>query len=102
MPALRCSRAKVTSRIEFAEATPIAMIAPISEGTLRVVPVTNRSSRMPAPAPGKRQDDGERVQKALIVDDHQHIDEDRREQEARASDCRRPSFMLSICPRMTI
>ena len=52
MPASRCSRAKVTSRIEFAEATPIAMMAPISEGTLSVVPVTNSKSRMPAPAPG--------------------------------------------------
>jgi hypothetical protein len=39
MPACCCSRAKVTSRIEFAEATPIAMMAPISDGTLRVVPV---------------------------------------------------------------
>src|SRR6266851_2565884 len=34
-----CSRAKVTSRIEFADATPTAMIAPISDGTFSVVPV---------------------------------------------------------------
>jgi hypothetical protein len=33
MPASRCSRAKVTSRIEFADAIPIAIMAPISEGT---------------------------------------------------------------------
>ena len=39
MPASCCSRAKVTSRIELAEATPTAMIAPISDGTLKVVPV---------------------------------------------------------------
>ena len=39
MPASCCSRAKVTSRIEFADATPMAMMAPISEGTLNVVPV---------------------------------------------------------------
>ena len=39
MPASCCSRAKVTSRIEFAEATPTAMIAPIKDGTLKVVPV---------------------------------------------------------------
>src|SRR5580692_11172303 len=51
-PAWRCSRANVTSRIEFAEATPIAMIAPISDGTLSVVPVTNSINRIPAPAPG--------------------------------------------------
>ncbi len=37
IPANCCSRAKVTSRIEFAEATPTAMIAPIREGTLSVV-----------------------------------------------------------------
>jgi hypothetical protein len=30
----------VTSRIEFAEATPIDMMAPISDGTLSVVRVT--------------------------------------------------------------
>ena len=40
MPASCCSRAKVTSRIELADATPIAMIAPISDGTLSVVLVT--------------------------------------------------------------
>src|SRR5262249_25556007 len=38
-PASCCSRAKVTSRMEFAEATPTAMIAPISDGTLSVVPL---------------------------------------------------------------
>ncbi len=52
MPASRCSRAKVTSRMEFAEATPTAMIAPISDGTLNVVPVANSSRMMPLPAPG--------------------------------------------------
>ncbi len=39
MPASYCSRAKVTSRIELAEATPTAMIAPIRDGTLNVVSV---------------------------------------------------------------
>ena len=52
IPVSRCSRAKVTSRIEFADATPTAMIAPISDGTLNVVPVTYSSSTMPLPAPG--------------------------------------------------
>lgn len=41
------SRANVTSRIEFAEATPTAMIAPISEGTFSVVPVMNSIVKMP-------------------------------------------------------
>ena len=40
MPACCCSRAKVTSRMEFADATPTAMMAPIRDGTLSVVPVT--------------------------------------------------------------
>jgi hypothetical protein len=52
IPVWRNSRANVTSRIEFAEATPTAMMDPISDGTLIVVPVTNSISRMPAPAPG--------------------------------------------------
>ena len=52
MPASCCSRAKVTSRIEFAEATPTAMIAPISEGTLRVVPVMNSMVMMPQKVAG--------------------------------------------------
>ena len=36
----------------FAVATPMHMIAPISEGTLKVVWVTNSIQRMPANAPG--------------------------------------------------
>ena len=36
----------------FAVATPMLMIAPIIEGTLMVVWVTNNISRMPANAPG--------------------------------------------------
>ena len=36
----------------LAVATPMHMIAPISEGTLSVVPVTNSIHRMPAIAPG--------------------------------------------------
>ena len=41
------SRANVTSRMELADATPTAMIAPISEGTLSVVPVMNSIVRIP-------------------------------------------------------
>src|SRR6266850_639314 len=36
----------------FDVATPIAMMHPISAGTLMVVPVTNSAHRMPARAPG--------------------------------------------------
>ena len=101
MPALRCSRAKVTSRIEFAEATPIAMIAPISEGTLRVVPVTNRMQQNACAGAGQRQDDGQRVEEALIVDDYQHVDEHRGEQQPQRQFAERLS-MLPIWPRTTM
>jgi hypothetical protein len=53
MPASCCSRAKVTSRIELAEATPTAMIAPMSDGTLSVVPVMNSIVTMPQKVIGK-------------------------------------------------
>ena len=39
--------------MEFAEATPTAMIAPIREGTLSVVPVTNSIVRMPQKVAGR-------------------------------------------------
>src|SRR6202043_3025187 len=47
--------AKVTSRMEFAVATPIDMIAPIRLGTLKVVCVRNSAQTMPQNAPGRAQ-----------------------------------------------
>ena len=52
LPSARSSLAKVTIRILFAVATPIHMIAPISDGTFRVVCVMNSIHRMPESAPG--------------------------------------------------
>jgi hypothetical protein len=52
MPASICSLAKLTTRIEFAVATPTHMIAPVSAGTLMWVLVRNSSHTMPASAPG--------------------------------------------------
>ena len=43
----------MTIRILLAVATPMHMIAPISDGTLSVVPVRNSIHRMPAMAPGR-------------------------------------------------
>ena len=40
------------SRTLLAVATPIAMMAPMSEGTVKVVCVTNSIQTMPASAPG--------------------------------------------------
>ena len=48
----RCSRAKVTSKIEFAEATPTLIMAPISDGIENVVWVMNRLAMMPQNASG--------------------------------------------------
>ena len=52
-PAFRWSFAKVTTRMEFAVATPTLMMEPISEGTLRVVLVTNSIQMIPHRAPGR-------------------------------------------------
>src|SRR5262245_61431700 len=46
------SLAKAITRMLFAVPTPMHMIAPISAGTLSVVPVTNRNTTIPASAAG--------------------------------------------------
>ncbi len=48
----RCSLANVIIRMLFDVATPIAMMHPISAGTLMVVPVAKSAQRIPARAPG--------------------------------------------------
>src|SRR5882757_5359336 len=55
-PRCLCSPlAKVTSRMEFAVATPIDMMAPMRLGTLKVVCVRNSAQTMPQNAPGRAQ-----------------------------------------------
>ena len=49
---MRRSLAKLTTRIEFDTAMPIVMIAPISDTTLMVVPVSASIQMMPMSAPG--------------------------------------------------
>src|SRR5580704_5607454 len=56
-PSLMRSRAKLTTRMLFAVATPIHMIAPVSAGTLNVVPVMNSIQAMPARAAGNRSEE---------------------------------------------
>ena len=51
------------------------MIAPISEGTLSVVPVMKSMVRMPQKRRRQRQDHDEGIAEILIVHDHQQIDE---------------------------
>ena len=53
MPACSRSRANDTSRMELAVATPMVMIAPVSAGTLSVVPVMKSIHAMPASAAGR-------------------------------------------------
>ena len=48
----RTSLAKLTNRMEFDTAIPTAMIEPISDSTLMVVPVTASIHGMPTSAPG--------------------------------------------------
>jgi IS66 Orf2 like protein len=62
-PYSRCSLAKVTSRIEFALATPALMMAPMSEGTENVMPVTMSMSTITDYGPGQAEDDHERIGK---------------------------------------
>ena len=96
LPASRCSRAKVTSRIEFADATPTAMMAPISEGTFRVVSVTNSIVRMPAFR--QREDHNERIDEALIIYHHKHINEYRGEDETKPEVPERRRHALDLAP----
>ena len=51
-PCRERSRAKLMTRMLFAVATPMHMIAPVSAGTDKVVPVTNSIQTMPAKAAG--------------------------------------------------
>src|SRR5579885_3458171 len=53
LPSPNCSFAKETSRMLFAVATPMHMIAPVREGTFNVVWVSRRIQQMPARAPGR-------------------------------------------------
>ena len=76
------SFAKLTTRMLFAVATPMHMIAPVSAGTLIVVCVTNSIQTMPASAPGSADDDDERIEPGLEVDDDQQVDEHDRHRQA--------------------
>src|SRR5580704_3259386 len=84
LPLSCCSRANVTSRMEFAEATPTAMIAPISEGTLSVVPVMNSIVMMPQKVAGSARITTNGSPEILIVDDHEQIDKHCRKQQSDA------------------
>ena len=52
LPSSICSRAKETIKMLFAVATPMLMIAPVSDGTFSVVCVSSSIQQIPASAPG--------------------------------------------------
>ena len=87
LPSLSCSRAKDTIRMLLAVATPMHMIAPVSDGTLRVVWVKSKIQQMPARAPRQRGDDDERIQPGLEIYDDQQVRQDDR---AKQSDRQTP------------
>ena len=69
----------------FAVATPMLMIAPIIDSTLkRGVGRGRASTRCRRTRPAKRRDDDEGVGPRLEIDDHQEVDEDGGENEAEA------------------
>ena len=77
-----CSRAKLTTRMELAVATPMHMMAPVRAGTLRRVPVRKRNQTMPASAAGRAADDEERIEPGLEVDHDEQVDEQDGESQA--------------------
>ncbi len=83
------SLANVTSRMEFAVATPIDIIAPIKRGHIER---RLRQEQRPNDArerSGQRGDDDERILPALEVDDHQQIHQHRRKHQSDAEPSKR-------------
>ena len=82
----------------LAVATPIDMIAPISDGTLNVVCVAEQHPDDADERPGQGRDDDERVEPALEIHDHQQVNEHGGERRGPAP-ARNALFMLSTWPR---
>jgi len=76
----------------FAVATPMHMMAPVSAGTLSVVPVINNIQAMPATAAGSAVMMMKAAGPGLEVDDDQHIHQhDRADEADREASCKMPS-----------
>ncbi len=58
-------RAKETTRMLLAVATPMVMMAPVSAGTLKVVPVSSSIQQIPGERRRQRGDDDEGVDPGL-------------------------------------
>ena len=77
--AARTSLAKLTTRIELDTPMPTAMMAPIRDMTLMVVPVSASIHRMPIRRPGHRHHDDEGIHPRLEQHHQQRIDQDHRQ-----------------------
>ena len=78
----RISLAKLTTRIEFDTEMPTDMIAPISNSTLMVVPVSASIHRMPIKRARHRHHDDQRVDPGLEQHHQQRIDQHDRQDQA--------------------
>ena len=74
-PARRACSANVTSRIAFATATPIAMIAPMNDCTFSVVPVSQQHHDDAGQHGRHRRDDDQREPQRLEVRGEQQEDD---------------------------
>ena len=82
---------KLITRMLFDVATPMHMIAPVSAGTLTVVPVTNSIQTIPASAAGRAIKMMKGIEPRLKVHHDQQVDEkNRKRQSGQQSDERRP------------
>ena len=77
------SLAKLTTRMLFAVATPMHMMAPVSDGTLSVVCDQEQEPDDPGQRRRQRRDDDERIEPRLEVHDDQQVDQHDRQRRGR-------------------
>ena len=95
----RCRSAKVTSRIALATATPIAMIAPMNDWMLSVVPVSQQGDDHAGDDRRRRRDDDQRQPDRLEVGRQQQQDDDDRPAPRPTASPRSISCIGAIWPR---
>ena len=81
-PSASRSRAKLTTRMLLAVATPMHMIAPVNAGTDKVVRGDKQHPDDAGERRRQRRDDDERIEPGLEVDDDQQINQHDRERDA--------------------
>ena len=97
-PSASCSLAKLTTRMLFAVATPMHMIAPVRAGTLSGRVDEEEHPGDAGDRRGQRRNDDQRIEPRLEVHDDEEVDENDRE-ESPASSPRNESRIVRICPR---